>query len=88
MLQPDRWQYDRVVSDVTLAWFILFGLTAGPRLKETGQAELVDVIRDGKACALEVTDRTTKVELDEIEKSDEPFKLVKSSLPDGPSQTT
>ena len=78
MLHPGQWRYDRVVSDVTLAWLLLFGLTAGPRLKETGQTELVDVIRDGAACALEVTDRTARQELDAIENSDEPFKSVKS----------
>lgn len=78
MLRPDQWRYDRVVSDVTLAWLLLFGLSAGPRLKETGQAELVDVIRDGEACALEVTDRTARQELDALDKNYEPFKSVKS----------
>ncbi len=78
MLHPEQWRYDRAVSDVTLAWLLLFGLTAGPRLKETGQAEIVDVIRDGEVWAIEVTDRNAREELDAIENSDDPFKSVKS----------
>ena len=58
MLKPGNWRSDRAVSDITRAWLLLFGLTSGPRLKETGQAELIDVICDGQACALEVTDES------------------------------
>lgn len=62
LTEPSRWTYDRSVSDVTLAWLMLLGLTAGPRLTETGQAELCDVVRDGTACGLIVTPDSEEAE--------------------------
>lgn len=53
---PASWVYDRSVSDVTLAWLFLFGLTSGPRLTETGQAELPDVLTQGPIRAIQITD--------------------------------
>jgi integrase len=48
------------VSDVTLAWLFLFGLTSGPRLTETGQAETSDVVTQGQIRAIQITDEAAE----------------------------
>ncbi|MEG3153489.1 DUF6538 domain-containing protein [Sphingomonas sp. RB1R13] len=60
LLKPGSWQYGRAVSDVTLAWLMLIGLTSGPRLKEVGQAELVDIVTTGRVIAVRVTAETAE----------------------------
>ncbi len=54
---PASWAFNRSVSDVTLAWLFLFGLTSGPRLTETGQAETLDVVTQGQIRAIQITDQ-------------------------------
>lgn len=47
-LKPDTWSFARdTVSDKTLAWLFLLGLTNGARIEEIGQTELVNVKTDG-----------------------------------------
>ena len=53
---PSSWVFARSVSDVTLAWLFLFGLTSGPRLTETGQAEPPDIVAQGQIRAIQITD--------------------------------
>ena len=55
LFQPAGWQCERAVSDLTLAWLMLIGLTSGPRLKEVGQAELNDIVATGQIIAIRVT---------------------------------
>lgn len=46
-LDPERWSFSRnTVSDLTLAWFFLLGLTNGARIEEIGQTELRNVKTD------------------------------------------
>lgn len=45
---PQKWSFARdTVSDMTLAWFFLLGLTNGARIEEIGQTELFNVKTDG-----------------------------------------
>ncbi|CAM3278287.1 DUF6538 domain-containing protein [Sphingomonas antarctica] len=47
-VNPQSWSFAReTVSDMTLAWFFLLGLTNGARIEEIGQTELVNVKTDG-----------------------------------------
>lgn len=55
LFQPAGWQCERAVSDLTLAWLMLIGLTSGPRLKEVGQAELNDIVVTDLIIAIRVT---------------------------------
>lgn len=46
-LQPKKWSFARdTVSDMTLAWFFLLGLTNGARIEEIGQTELANIKTD------------------------------------------
>lgn len=47
-VKPERWSSSReTVSDRTLAWLFLLGLTNGARIEEIGQTELANVKTDG-----------------------------------------
>lgn len=47
-VKPERWSSTRnTVSDRTLAWLFLLGLTNGARIEEIGQTELANVNTDG-----------------------------------------
>lgn len=47
-LEPRCWSFAReTVSDLTLAWFFLLGLTNGARIEEIGQTALTNVKTDG-----------------------------------------
>jgi integrase len=47
-LKAEKWSFARdTVSDMTLAWFFLLGLTNGARIEEIGQTELTNVKTDG-----------------------------------------
>ena len=46
--KPENWSFARnTVSDMTLSWFFLLGLTNGARIEEIGQTELANVKTDG-----------------------------------------
>lgn len=47
-LKPKTWSSAReTVSDRTLAWIFLLGLTNGARIEEIGQTELANIKTDG-----------------------------------------
>lgn len=53
---PEKWIVsDTAVSDSTIYWILLLGLTSGARIEEIGQCMLSDVVDDG-ALYLEITD--------------------------------
>ncbi|MEH3120781.1 MAG: hypothetical protein PGN16_02190 [Sphingomonas phyllosphaerae] len=56
-LRPDRLLDRRTdVSDVTLYWLFLLGLTSGARLEEVGQARVQDVKADGGILYIDIDD--------------------------------
>jgi len=56
--EPGGWRSRRgAVTDRTLAWLFLLGLTSGARLEEVGQARLDDIKRDGDILYIDVDDR-------------------------------
>lgn len=56
-LRPDRLLDRRTsVSDLTLYWLFLLGLTSGARLEEVGQARIADVKEDGGIIYIDVDD--------------------------------
>lgn len=54
--QPAKWQAERMVSDMTLAWLGVLGLVSSCRLGEIAQLHIADVINDGTRAALDITD--------------------------------
>ncbi len=47
-LKPEQWTWSReTVSDRTLAWLFLLGLTNGARIEEIGQTDLANIKTDG-----------------------------------------
>jgi integrase len=56
-VRPDQLLVRRTdVSDVTLYWLFLFGLTSGARLEEVGQARVTDVKVDGEILYIDIDD--------------------------------
>ncbi len=53
---PATWKNDRLVSDMTLYWLFLLGLTTGARLEEVGQAMVADVKTDGAITYIDIDD--------------------------------
>ena len=53
---PATWKQDRLVSDMTLYWLFLLGLTTGARLEEVGQAMIADVKADGTITYIDIDD--------------------------------
>ena len=52
---PTTWDFSRsTVSDATLVWAFLLGLTSGARLEEIGQTLLVNIKTDGAVCYLDL----------------------------------
>lgn len=54
--QPSTWKHGRSVSDMTLYWLFLLGITTGARLEEVGQAMVRDVKRDGAVTYIDIDD--------------------------------
>lgn len=54
--QPTKWQSERMVSDMTLAWLGILGLVSSCRLGEIAQLRVADIIVDGTRAALDITD--------------------------------
>jgi len=52
---PTTWQYDREITDPTVAWVGLIGLVSGSRLGEIAQAHVNDVLEDEGHVALSIT---------------------------------
>ncbi len=60
-LEPERWVRCRSsVSDRTLYWLFLLGLTSGARIEEVGQAKLTDVRCDDGIYFIEIDDLDDK----------------------------
>ncbi|GAA0671783.1 integrase [Sphingomonas insulae] len=59
------------VSDLTLYWLFLFGVTSGARIEEIGQAHLADVVRRDGVLHIDIDDYVTDTEdgAGELEKS-------------------
>lgn len=55
-LSPETWRDDRKVSDATLYWLFLLGLTTGARIEEVGQALLSDVKNSGQITYIDIDD--------------------------------
>ncbi len=53
-LAPNHWQFDNVVSDCTLAWLFLIGLTTGARLEEMGSPLLANIIDDAGITIIDI----------------------------------
>jgi integrase len=57
-LKPSNWfEGKSKVSDLTLFWLFLLGLTSGARLEEVGQAHLADVKEDDGVVFIDIEDR-------------------------------
>ena len=50
------------VSDLTLFWLFLFGVTSGARIEEMGQAHLADVVRRDSVLHVDIDDYVTNTE--------------------------
>jgi hypothetical protein len=66
-LKPQAWRYDGAVSDCTLAWLFLIGLTTGGRLEEMGKPPLASICQD-----LHVT----IIDIDGLVKTDESRRII------------
>lgn len=51
---PTTWKHDRLVSDMTMYWLFLLGLTTGARLEGVGQAMVADVKTDGTISYIDI----------------------------------
>ena len=59
--RPASWFVRRTkVSDLTLYWLFLLGLTSGARLEEVGQARLVDLKTDAGVLFIDIDERETE----------------------------
>jgi integrase len=57
-VKPSSWfETKSKVSDLTLFWLFLLGLTSGARLEEVGQAHLADVKEDDGVVFIDIEDR-------------------------------
>ena len=74
-LRPDKLLHRRTsVSDVTMYWLFLLGLTSGARLEEVGQARVQDVRLDGEIMYIDIDDM-----MDATTHNDLPDKSVKTT---------
>lgn len=64
-LSPETWRTDRKVTDSTLYWLFLLGLTTGARIEEVGQALVSDVKISGSITYIDIDDYVS----DEVEAS-------------------
>ena len=64
-LRPGGWTMDRKVTDPTLYWLFLIGLTTGARLEEVGQAALADIKASGRATYIDIDDYVLDPDSDE-----------------------
>lgn len=53
-IHPGNWSQSSQVSDATMFWIFLLGITTGARLEEIGQAAVADVKRDGHISYLDI----------------------------------
>jgi integrase len=62
------------ISDETIRWLFLFGLTTGARIEEIGQALLADVMQEGGIWYINITEYVTKT----VRKTSDVTKSVKN----------
>lgn len=62
---PGKWKTNSSISDATVFWIFLLGITTGARLEEVGQVALADVRHDGDIAYLDIDDYTQDDDADD-----------------------
>lgn len=76
-VDPLGWKSTSRVSDATIFWLFLLGITTGARLEEVGQVALADVKRDGKIVYLDIDDYVIDEDAPEKSvKTDDSIRLI------------